>query len=252
MNYHIVPYDHDPVANAGEKFAAFRASLGTRTDCADYVAKLDQATDIIDRVLAEYPLDSLCLSFNGGKDCTALLHLVYIKIVEKYGASAHLPAVYIAPQSVFPETEQFIQETCRRYNLSLVQLPSPIKAALTELKLSRPGITAVFMGSRATDPNVFHPDPLAWTDPDWPRYLRAQPIIEWSYSTVWRFLRDLSVPYCRLYDRGYTSMGAKDSTGPNEALRYVDKAGVVRYHPAYMLEDESLERAGRSTHRSNV
>jgi len=163
-----------------------------------------------------------------------------------------LPAVYIAPKSVFAETELFIHETCRRYNLNLVQLPGPIKAALTELKMSRPNITVVFMGSRSTDPNVHHPDPLAGTDADWPRYLRVQPIIEWSYSTVWRFLRDLSIPYCSLYDRGYTSMGAKDATGPNETLRYVDRAGIVRYHPAYMLQDESLERAGRAPHRSNV
>jgi hypothetical protein len=47
-------------------------------------------------------------------------------------------------------------------------------------------------------------------------------------------------------------MGAKDSTGPNEALRYVDNAGIVRYRPAYMLQDESLERAGRAPPRSNV
>jgi FAD synthetase len=77
-----------------------------------------------------------------------------------------------------------------------VQLRDPIKAALTELKLSRPGIVAVFMGSREADPNVHHSDPLAWTDADWPRYLRVQPIIKWNYATVWRFLRDLSIPYC--------------------------------------------------------
>lgn len=47
-------------------------------------------------------------------------------------------------------------------------------------------------------------------------------------------------------------MGAKNTTAPNEALRYVDNAGITRYHPAYTLQDEALERVGRTAHRSNV
>jgi hypothetical protein len=50
-----VQYDHEPVANAVAKFAAFRSALGARADCADYGAKLDQAMDVIERVLLEYP-----------------------------------------------------------------------------------------------------------------------------------------------------------------------------------------------------
>ncbi len=33
------------------------------------------------------------------------------------------------------------------------------------------------------------------------------PLLEWSDSQVWEFIRDFSVPYNALYDRGYSSIG---------------------------------------------
>lgn len=90
-----------------------------------------------------------------------------------------------------------------------------------------------------------------------PSFMRVNPILDWTYGDVWRFLRYFDLPYCSLYDRGaprdapsqprrsfcagYTSLGSKSNTHPNPALR-VDSGG---YLPAYELRDFSLERAGR-------
>ena len=41
------------------------------------------------------------------------------------------------------------------------------------------------------------------TDPDWPRFERVNPIINWSYCDVWTYLRHFNVSYCKLYDEGY-------------------------------------------------
>lgn len=38
------------------------------------------ALQTIETALAQYRLTQLCVGFNGGKDCTALLHLVHAAV----------------------------------------------------------------------------------------------------------------------------------------------------------------------------
>jgi FAD synthetase len=55
----------------------------------------------------------------------------------------------------------------------------------------------------------------------------------------------MRIPYCNLYDQGYTSLGGRLDTHPNPALRIVNDAGEVEYRPAYELVGEQAERLGR-------
>lgn len=77
-------------------------------------------------------------------------------------------------------------------------------------------------------------------------------------SVVWKFLRGAELPYCSLYDEGYTSLGTSDNTVRNPALLRSAQVGVVlntdsscadkvadSYLPAYALADSSLERVCR-------
>lgn len=79
-------------------------------------------------------------------------------------------------------------------------------------------------------------------------FMRVNPILNWEYGQVWQFLREFSIPYCSLYDAGYTSLGKTIDTVPNP---YLLKKGSSssneqeEYWPAYMLADGSYERAGR-------
>ncbi|XP_020021794.1 FAD synthase isoform X3 [Castor canadensis] len=70
----LVPYTPNAVEQAGEavyKLAESGSSLGK---------KVTSALQTIETALDRYHLNQLCVGFNGGKDCTALLHLFYAAV----------------------------------------------------------------------------------------------------------------------------------------------------------------------------
>ena len=206
-------------------------------------ACLKGAWAIIQQTLQLYSLDELCISFNGGKDCTVLLHILHAALNKLSIPAQELKALYFRYESPFPQAEEFISETTKRYNLNLVTLTGDIKTGLRTLKETHPKVKAMFLGTRRHDPfsdilRTFSP-----TDPDWPHYMRVNPILDWHHANVWAVIQECNIPYCSLYDEGYTSLGSTHNTKPNPALKCND--GGNKYKPAYMLEDGNLERAGR-------
>lgn len=94
-----------------------------------------------------------------------------------------------------------------------------MRRALEFYKSRFPHVDAILIGTRRTDPHggessslfccrrLVHLSLAALShrnmcDPGWPAFERINPIIDWSYSDVWKFLKKLHVPYCALYDQG--------------------------------------------------
>ena len=46
--------------------------------------------------------------------------------------------------------------------------------------------------------------------------VKLNPLADWDYERVWEYIRDNDVPYNRLYDEGYTSIGCAPCTRPIE------------------------------------
>lgn len=101
------------------------------------------------------------------------------------------------------------------------------------------------MGNRRSDPWSRDLEPICKSSPGWPDFYRVFPILDWSYHGVWQFLRGFELPYCVLYDMGYTSLGEQDNTIKNPHLKIESPDGQVSYLPAYELKDEAYERESR-------
>lgn len=68
-------------------------------------------------------------------------------------------------------------------------------------------------------------------------------VVYWSQLTLQQFIRRLQIPFCDLYNRGFTSLGGVTNTRPNPALAVSGSPSVFR--PAYELRDDDEERLGR-------
>ena len=65
------------------------------------------------------------------------------------------------------------------------------------------------------DPNAEGQDMFCPSSAGWPPFLRVNPILDWGYGDVWALMRAARLPYCALYDCGFTSIGSVTDTQPN-------------------------------------
>ncbi|GFN76315.1 synthase, partial [Plakobranchus ocellatus] len=146
----VVAFDIDPLKSAVQAVYSFMESPNTDDS---YIQSVQDAIKTIQAALEKYPLTDICIGFNGGKDCTALLHLFYAVVKKKYpNFEGKLQALYIRSRCRFPEVEKFVQISRDKYNLDMIHYDGRIKECLEAMTTDRPNIKAVIMGTRATDP----------------------------------------------------------------------------------------------------
>lgn len=251
-----------------------------RTSNPTLAAKVVHSLAVIDKAFDIYSEQGLAVSFNGGKDCTLLLHLALYAYLHRRKAKGETTAMakhegersegkeeeqragteggaatadrahywmrilYFWFPTCFPEETQFVMDTTQSLRLGLIKSTKPYREGLQEIiETERPPIRAIFMGTRYTDPSCARLEEFSESTPGWPTFMRVNPILDWSYSEVWAFILAMGVPYCSLYDKGYTSIGEVNNTKPNPALLVEG----CTYAPAYNLKEEELERAGRQS-----
>lgn len=237
--------------------------------------KVEEALVACESALHDYGVDGCALSFNGGKDCTVLAHILAAalrRVQHMQGTCALSPirSLYVACDDPFPDVEEFIRYAASPdtgYDMQLQTSRGSLQHALDAYVNSAEGkgVHAMFVGVRHDDPHGELTSIRAPCDPSWPTIMRIHPILHWDYTDVWAFLRcpvlrrdevgtvppyvaghDAGVPYCAMYDRGYTSLGDRFNTDPNPALY---DAHTHTYMPAYRLQDGAKERCGRHARR---
>jgi len=230
-----------------------------------------ETVEFLRKMFLDIPLKKIAFSFNGGKDCTVLLHLIRAALDGgSHGNIRDLTVVYFKIKDEFSEVEQFLKSMELRYKYRTMEMGGDFKENM-KILVEQEGIAAVLMGQRRVDPGAHALNLVSPSDAGWPSFLRINPIIDWSYTQVWDFLLNFQLPYPSLYDQGYTSLGSTQDTVRNPSLRIpnercqshafsnsADKTPSppllsvscqCAYLPAYRLSDTSSEREGRLVRR---
>ncbi|XP_022905369.2 FAD synthase-like [Onthophagus taurus] len=208
---------------------------------------IHKAIECIEACFKQYKPENIFLSFNGGKDCTVLLHLVLCVLKRHYPEfKERLICMYIQSLNPFHEVNSFIDLISNYHNLEIVTITKGVKEGLEIFLEDRPHLKACLMGTRRSDPYSEHLNVCQMTDSSWPQVMRISPLLDWNYSDIWDYLLYFQVPYCDLYDQGYTSLGSINNTIKNPSLLYKIGCNEEVYLPAYKLLDGSKERDGRN------
>ena len=259
-----------------------------------FCKKVQQAIDVVSRSILLYPSrdttsksttstsststsstkrQRIALSFNGGKDCTVVLHLLLAALSEHSNSTSTATQLmdcilpfYFSTDDVFAEELDFVQSTATHFfngEKSLLTMKDVSNEEGVTTLVEQYGIKAFLMGTRSTDPDGRWLNGVFWpSSKGWAPFMRINPCLDWSYSDIWIFLRLFDIDYCSLYDVGYTSIGTKSTSNPNPLLKKKgggvgnkdgkdgkdgggEKSSSNEYHPAYMLIDGEQERAGR-------
>lgn len=113
-----------------------------------------QYLQVISKALDDYHLEHIFLSFNGGKDCTVLLHLVY-SLLKSRPNSQHsaILCIYLQPEQPFDEVESFVGDCSTKYFPIVIKPGLGTKQdALFRVCKDYPEVKACLMGCRRTDP----------------------------------------------------------------------------------------------------
>lgn len=270
----VTPWSSSAAIHPPWDDSQYRSSLdlyNALTSCTDsYVAPLiADALHTLGNAYRLYGPRSVVGSYNGGKDAVVILHLMraahakhYHDLMESDGLKGESEAmttirprvIYFEHEDEFPEVLSLLHNTVSEYDLDMVAFERGVKFG-EGLKIlvetnedstdARPHPMAFVLGTRTSDPNAGSQGKFAPSSHYMPPFLRVNPILDWSYGHVWHFLRLFQLPYCSLYDEGYTSLGTVKDTSPCPALAI--PGSPERYWPAYMLRDWDQERAGRAT-----
>ncbi|KAH8819174.1 hypothetical protein F5884DRAFT_759750 [Xylogone sp. PMI_703] len=205
------------------------------------------ALGVITTALERYSIEELSLSYNGGKDCLVLLILLLTALATHPGTLPKaLETVYIVSEHPFAEVDDFVEESVKKYRLNLSRYVMPMKQAFRQYLENNNKVKAILVGTRRTDPHGQMLTHFDRTDHGWPDFMRVHPVIDWHYVEIWAFIRHLNIPYCTLYDQGYTSLGGTTDTHPNPALKASGSGEAkTEFRPAYELVEDKAERLGR-------
>lgn len=110
---------------------------------------------MLQKIFADYKSEEIFISFNGGKDCTVLLHMIITNMtqIEK----RDYKVIYIQPpENSFDEIDNFVLACEIEFNIDIITKRGRLKQVVEEMCETDQKFKACVMGCRRTDPYCEH------------------------------------------------------------------------------------------------
>lgn len=189
----------------------------------DYQKKLALSELLIRQTFAKYPQNRIQILWSGGKDSTVVLHIIR----RLYGNQVPFKLVYADTTYDFPEVYEFIKRLEKEWQLDIFRFISLRPETIAKIEKSKEVKRSWFTRDRAyfakryatRDKVQLTVSGIRWyehfhnisrlyikhrTTPD-----MLYPILHWTHEDIWRYTKELNVPYVSLYDQGYTHLDLK-------------------------------------------
>lgn len=198
-------------------------------------ARVTHPAEILREAFAEHPADKIAISFSGAEDV--------VLIDMACNLTDQLQVFCLDTGRLHAETYRFIDEVRRHYGIAIdvlgpdpdavgqlvkdkglfsfyedghqeccsVRKIEPLRRHLARLDGWITGQRQDQSPTRASVPHV--QEDTAFSD-DRRTLTKYNPLAEWRSDEVWQYIRDHGVPYNKLHDQGYISIGCEPCTRP--------------------------------------
>ncbi len=190
--------------------------------------KVELTRGIFEQVLSFADQKHVYVAWTGGKDSTVTLYL-WAHYLEEKGFNIKPCAISLDTGLKFPEIIRFRDDMAELWDIDLhvvrpdmeitdypvandkIRCCSDLKVAPLKQAVADLNIRALITGIR----NDEHPDRSGRNyteEKQAPFYRQINPILHWTEMDIWSFTVQQGLPYCNLYDQGYTSLGCMPCT----------------------------------------
>jgi len=153
--------------------------------------------------------------WTGGKDSTLMLWFI-LQVANPY----EFTVVFLDSGDEFPEVYEFIKRYSTVWDLNVISFlydaPTAKAAKINKVGAVQRAIGGLkadftFVGIRRDEHETRSKETFFSPRKD---HTRVHPILHLTEKDVWKITKKNEIPYCKLYDKGYRSLGEKSFTKP--------------------------------------
>lgn len=172
----------------------------------DLNSKIKKSKQILIKSFKKFKNDEIAVAWTGHKDSTVLLHIVKSILV-----SNPVLAFTNITGDEFPEALKFIKKISKKWGIKVIIINNLDKIAAIEEGVKKYRIKAYISAIRR-DENIARKKETYFSKRK--THLRVHPLLDFTESDIWDYIKQNKIPYLKLYDQGFRSLGEAENTKP--------------------------------------